>query len=81
MEFFKTLNAIDTMFVVFALCFLFEQILYWFLGTYPYRYGLSVKIISLPVFDINHWDSMKGKMSTLKIKTRFDKGEIYLRYK
>lgn len=81
MGFFRTLNVIDTIFIVLALCFLFEQIFYWFLGTYPYRYGLVVKTISLSAFDINHWESMKGKISTLKIKTQFGKSEIYLRYK
>jgi hypothetical protein len=75
------LHLIDSIIITLGLCFLIEQFFYWVKGSYPYRYGFVVQTISLSGFDIKYWDSMKGKTKGLDIKTRFDKNEVYLKYK
>jgi hypothetical protein len=60
--------------------FLLEQIFNYFLGSFPYRYGIVVKKIALPnakqLFAI---DQQKVDSLTTKINTT--RSEIYLRYK
>jgi hypothetical protein len=75
------LNLLDILFIVLCLCFLIEQVYYFVLGSYPYRYGFIVKTIFLPRFDINYWDSIKNKIKTMRIKACLDKNEVYMKYK
>jgi hypothetical protein len=81
MQVFNMLSLLDSILAILCLCFLIEQVFYWLLGSYPYRYGVIVKTISLSSFDINYWDSIKDKIKTLNIKTRFDRSEVYIKYR
>jgi hypothetical protein len=74
-------NLLETIFFVLAACYVVEQVFYRVAGSYPYRHGFVVKTISLSVFDLYYWDSIKYNTGALMVKIQMDKGEVYFRYK
>ncbi|MGI6387437.1 MAG: hypothetical protein ACOX2W_10000 [Desulfomonilia bacterium] len=62
--------------------FIIEQILYWFLGSYPYRYGITIKRID--TYDTSFSIESKGEMKDIEhlaIKRDDRRREIYIRNK
>jgi hypothetical protein len=59
--------------------FLFEQILNYFLGSFPYRYGIVVKKFALP--NAKDLFTIDQKIDSLTTKINKSKSEMYLRYR
>ena len=60
---------------------IFEQLFYRLLGSYPYRYGLTIKTVNVPVLNNSTWEMAKKYNSRLAIKVNDRRNEIYFRYK
>jgi hypothetical protein len=61
--------------------FLLEQVFYWFLGSYPYRYGISFKSISNQLHETSSWLIAKKMCKGMAIRVNEKSKDIYLRYK
>jgi hypothetical protein len=75
----STLGIKDMVFIAMATSFILEQVFYWFFSSYPYRYGILVKRITIPAWPISFWDTAETFAERLAIRKR-DNG-IYVRYK
>jgi len=71
----------NTLLIVVFAAFLIEQIFCFFLGSYPYRYGILIKKITLPVADLASWKYGQEKCHGLKLKMSEEKKEVYCRYR
>ncbi len=71
----------ELMFIVLTFLFVLEQIFYYFLGAYPYRYGFLIKTVSIAASDNEFWHKEKKMNNKLAIKIDEKKGEIYIHYK
>lgn len=67
--------------IALTILFIFEQIFYWFLGSYPYRYGILIRKIPVSNEEISNLVSSKLKHDKLTVKTNKNREEIYLRYR
>ncbi len=56
-----------------------EQIIYWQMFDYPYRYGQPIKTISLPKIDMSWW--LSTKHSRIYVKKDLQSDDLYLRFK
>jgi hypothetical protein len=70
----------NLIFIGIGILFFIEQIIYWFLGSYPYRYGILLRTIDIPNSSVIQ---RKEKISVdrLAIKKNDKKMEAYVRYK
>ena len=59
--------------------FFLEQIFYWLMFVYPYRYGILIRTISIPQLEISFWLSTRPR--NLSVKIDRTSGYIYLRYR
>lgn len=68
-------------FIGIGALFIIEQIFYWFLGSYPYRYGILLKTIAISNFSITIKRKDRKHADRLLIKANDRKSEIYVRYR
>jgi len=71
----------NTLLIVILAAFLIEQAFCFFLGSYPYRYGILIRKIALPVTDLASWKYGQEKCHGLKFKLSEEKKEVYCRYR
>ena len=75
------LEIIDYLFIALAFLFVFEQIFYHFLGSYPYRHGILIKTLPVLVSHTSSWAKDRERSGRLAIKINELRNEIYIRYK
>jgi hypothetical protein len=68
-------------FIGIGVLFIIEQIFYWFLGSYPYRYGILLKRIAIVGLAISLQCEEKNHSDRLAIKKNDSRKEIYIRYR
>ena len=68
-------------FIGIGVLFVIEQIFYWFLGSYPYRYGILIKRIAIVGHAIFLKCEEKKHSDRLAIKKNYRRKEIYIRYR
>ena len=61
--------------------FIIEQIIYRFLGSYPYRFGILLKTLSISGLSIFNQSKKRKPIDRLAIKRNDKKKETYVRYK
>ena len=61
--------------------FIIEQIFYLFLGSYPYRFGILLKTITISDLSIHIQDKERKRPDRLAIKKNGNRKETYLRYR
>lgn len=71
----------NTVLIVMLAAFLIEQVFCFFLGSYPYRFGIVIRKITLPGSNVASWKYAHTKCSNLKLKVREEKKEVYYRYR
>lgn len=80
-NFFSELSAGELIFIGLAFLFLFEQIFYLSLGSYPYRYGILVRTYSVPTVEYTALHNDNERYRRISIKIDKKRREIYIRYK
>ena len=78
---FHKMELAKLLFAGTLILFLIEQLFYWFLGSYPYRYGLSFKLISNELHETSSWLLANKICKGLVIRVNEKRKDIYLRYK
>lgn len=68
-------------FIGIGVLFIIEQIFYWFLGSYPYRYGILLKRIAIVGLAISLQCEERKHSDRLAIKKNDRRKEIYIRYR
>ena len=68
-------------FIGIGVFFIIEQVFYWFLGSYPYRYGILLKTIAISNLSIPIQCKAKKHADRFLIKANDRKNEIYVRYR
>lgn len=71
----------NTLLIVILAAFLIEQTFCFFLGSYPYRYGILIKKVTLPVADLASWKYGQERCHGLKFKISEERKEVYCRYR
>lgn len=66
-------------FSVLLLLFIVEQVLYYVMGSYPYRYGLPIKKLPLPSASEVLQISERNEITTLAVKVNTGRAEMYFR--
>ncbi len=82
MELFNTQFSISTLtLIVIGALFIIEQIFYRFLGSYPYRFGLLLKTITIYDLSISIQEKERKCINRLALKRNDSKKETYVRYR
>ena len=82
MEILDTQLGIDKLILIgIGSLFIIEQIFYRFLGSYPYRFGILLKTLSISGLVIFIQSKKKKRTDRLAIKRNDRKKETYIRYK
>ena len=71
----------DSLFILLGALFLAEQIIYYFMMAYPYRYGIRLHTLNVSNLDARSNKQITTKKIPLIIKTINNSSEIYLRHK
>lgn len=61
--------------------FFVEQVFCYYLGSYPYRYGFPIKVISMPFRDLESWKAGQDMFHGLKVRICAERKEVYCRYR
>ncbi len=78
---FHKMELTNLLFAGTFVLFLLEQVFYWFLGSYPYRYGISFNTISNQLNETSSWLIAKKMCKGMAIRVNEKNKDIYLRYK
>lgn len=71
----------NSIFWFLATLFFIEQILYWFMWSYPYRFGILVKKTMNSQRDITFWQATRHQKDRLFVKIDKITNDVFLRYK
>jgi hypothetical protein len=71
----------DIILICLSLLFLIEQIFYWRIGSYLYRFGLLVTSIQVSYDQISSWRNNSLRYCNIIIKDNSQKKEMYFNYK